>query len=164
MLDPVIKLVTLGSFIVGATAIYIALRNNNRQLGAQIFLAYTDRIHKLRKTLSMDGELYRLSLTSRDEFTNEERRALFEVCHLAYEFFALRQHRYVATEIWEIWRPDIERLLRMPAVVREWKKLRPEFENHPEFANWVDRCQLKAAHRENLVPYARDTIGVRRGR
>jgi hypothetical protein len=144
LLESAIKLVTLGSFIVGATAIYIALRNNNRQLGAQIFLAYTDRIHRLRKTLSMDGERYRLSLTCRDELTIEERRALLEACHLAYEFFALRQHRYMAAAIWEIWQPDIERLLRMPTVVREWPKLRAEFDNHPEFMVWVDRCQQKS--------------------
>jgi hypothetical protein len=67
-------------------------------------------------------------------------------------------------EIWGIWLPDVERLLRMPTVMREWTKLRAEFENRPEFVIWVNRCQRKSTPPKEFGASARDTIGVRRGR
>jgi hypothetical protein len=49
ILDIALKLVTIVSVLVGAVAIYIALRNDSRQIGAHIFLTYADRIHDLRR-------------------------------------------------------------------------------------------------------------------
>ena len=51
MIDLVFKFVTIGSVLTGGIAGYIAIRNNSRQVGAHIFLAYSDRIRNLRVTL-----------------------------------------------------------------------------------------------------------------
>jgi hypothetical protein len=51
MLDHILKFMTLGTVIVGSMAIYTALHTNNRRLGADIFLRYSDRISDLRRSL-----------------------------------------------------------------------------------------------------------------
>jgi hypothetical protein len=53
-LDFALKLGTIGSVLVGAVAVYIAFGNNSRQIGAPIFLSYSDRIHHLRQTRLFD--------------------------------------------------------------------------------------------------------------
>jgi hypothetical protein len=128
--------------MVGATAIYIALRNNSRQLGSQIFLAYADRIHKLRATLPPDIYINRLSAPAEnEEVPIEERRAVREAFYLVFEFYELRRHRYVATAIWMIWERDMQRLLNSPRFTKEWPTLRYEFRNHPHFSEWVEQKQ-----------------------
>jgi len=133
LLDDVLKLVTLASVIIGATAIYIGLRNHSRQLGAQIFIAYTDRLHKLRRMLTIEANVYRLSWAAEEALTVAERHALLEAFYLVFEFYELRRNRYITSEIWGIWVPDIKRLLCTPIVCSEWPKLREEFEIHPGF-------------------------------
>src|ERR1700761_2045756 len=51
VLDHILRFVTLGSIIVGMAAIYAALHTNNRRLGADIFLRYSDRVSDLRRRL-----------------------------------------------------------------------------------------------------------------
>ena len=51
MLDHILRFMTLGTIIVGITAIYTALHTNNRRLGADIFLRYSERISGLRRRL-----------------------------------------------------------------------------------------------------------------
>ncbi len=71
--DLILKFITIGSVLTGGIAIYIAVRNNSRQVGAQIFLAYSDRIRALRVALG-------------DE--NYPPRALLEAMFLIFEFYA----------------------------------------------------------------------------
>jgi hypothetical protein len=47
VLDQILKFMTLGTVIVGSIAIYTALHTNNRRLGGDIFLRYSDRISDL---------------------------------------------------------------------------------------------------------------------
>jgi hypothetical protein len=144
LLDHILRLVTLGSVVVGATAIYIALRNHSRQLGAQIFLAYTDRLLKLRRMLTIQANVYRVSWAAEEALTVDERHALLEAFYLVFEFYELRRQRYISTEIWGIWAPDIKRLLCTPIVRREWPGLREEFEIHPKFVAWIEDGQQEA--------------------
>jgi hypothetical protein len=145
LLDDVLKLVTLASVIIGATAIYIGLRNHSRQLGAQIFIAYTDRLHKLRRMLTIEANVYRLSWAAEEALTVAERHALLEAFYLVFEFYELRRNRYITAEIWGIWVPDIKRLLCTPIICSEWPKLREEFEIHPGFVAWIEDGQRDMA-------------------
>jgi hypothetical protein len=44
MLEYILKFGAAGSLLIGVLAIYFAVRNNTFQLGAQIFLSYSDRV------------------------------------------------------------------------------------------------------------------------
>ena len=144
MLDLVLKLLTAGSVFVGAIAVYIALYNNSRQLGAQIFLTYSDRVHFIRRSLSPD--IYNLAFPEdpHSELSEESRRAVGEATFLIFEFYELRRHGYVARRIWQVWEPNIAQLLKTSAFQREWRRLKAEFEIHPHFVRWVSE---NSAHR-----------------
>ena len=57
MLEHILRFMTLGSIIVGMAAIYAALHTNNRRLGADIFLRYSDRVSDLRRRLPVSAFL-----------------------------------------------------------------------------------------------------------
>jgi len=144
LIELVLRFVTLGSVLVGAAAIFIALRNNTRQLGAQIFLSYSDRIHKLRLSLPHDYYDSRLAGGADGVLNPETRRFVIEILQLVFELHALKRHGYVDKQIWRVWEPDIDRLLRSPAVRREWPSLEREFATHPKFVTWVEQRQGSA--------------------
>ena len=138
MLDHILRFVTLGTVIVGITAIYTALHTNNRRLGADIFLRYSDRISDLRRSLPMpvlfdDG--VPLSL----EMTPEERRTVHEVIYSIFELYELKVHGFIPPGIWKIREPDIERVLSLPAFRQELAALQGRFAKHPRFAAWVEQ-------------------------
>lgn len=137
MLDVILKCVTAGSIVTGVIAVYIALRNNNRQIGAQIFLAYSDRIHRLRNSLPIDADIYQMPEAITGEAVEQARRAVITSYYLIFEFYSLRRHGYVADAIWSIWEADIARLLSTPAFRQEWPLVRRSFENHRHFSRWV---------------------------
>ncbi|HEY0219481.1 MAG TPA: hypothetical protein VGC26_06935 [Afipia sp.] len=145
----ILKLVTLGSVITGAIAIYTALLTNNRRLAAQIFLAYTERIFNVRRALP--AESYLMRLNPERQMTAEERRAVHEAFYLCFEFHALRQHGYIAANIWRIYEPDMEKLLRSPAFDSEWEVLRQEFEAHSEFIAWVSEKRHAGLPRKDFL-------------
>jgi hypothetical protein len=148
VIDVILKFVTAGSIVTGVIAVYIALRNNNRQIGAQIFLAYSDRIHKLRNSLPLDADIYQLPEAIKGEAVETARRAVITSYSLIFEFYSLRRHGYIADAIWTIWEDDINRLLSTPAFRQEWPRVRRSFETHRHFSEWVtelhgsDRLQI----------------------
>src|SRR5690242_10172538 len=83
VLDHVLKFMTLGTLIVSSIAIYTALHTNNRRLGADIFLKYSDRVSNLRRSLPTSAFLGELPDSS--EMTPEERRAAHEIIHSIFE-------------------------------------------------------------------------------
>ncbi len=137
MFDVILKCVTAGSIVTGVIAVYIALRNNNRQIGAQIFLAYSDRIHWLRSSLPIEADIYQMPEKITGEAAEKARRAVITSYYLIFEFYTLRRRGYVADAIWSIWETDIARLLSSPAFQQEWPLVRRNFESHRHFSRWV---------------------------
>jgi hypothetical protein len=122
MIDLILKFATLATLLVGGVAVYIAVRNNSRQLAAQIFLTYSDRLRSVRSSASND--------ISRPE-------AIWEATYLIFEFHSLRRRGYVPNSVWQIWESDMTDLLNTAAFVELWPKIQPRFRNHPHFLSWV---------------------------
>ena len=138
MLDHILRFVTLGTIIVGVTAIYTALHTNNRRLGADIFLRYSDRISDLRRSLPMTV-LFDDGVPVSIEMTVEERRIAHEVIYSIFELYELKVHGFIPPAIWKIREPDIERVLSLPVFRQELEALRGRFTKHPRFAAWVEQ-------------------------
>lgn len=140
MLEHVLRFMTLGTVIVGMTAIYVALHTNNRRLGADIFLRYSDRVSDLRRRLPVavfleqgaDGGL---------EVTADERRAVHEIIHAIFELYELKVHGFFPAEIWKIREPDIERLLSLPVFQQELASLEGRYTKHPRLVAWLDKIR-----------------------
>jgi len=122
MVDLLIKCITIASVLTSGIAIYIAVRNNSRQVGAQIFLSYSDRIRDLRVSLGED---------------NFPRQTLLEAMFIIFEFYSLRRQGYVSNSIWNIWEADITRLMNTNCFLQEWSSIKQRFVTHPDFVAWV---------------------------
>ncbi|UGA41986.1 hypothetical protein HU230_0026955 [Bradyrhizobium quebecense] len=141
MLDHILKFMTLGTIIVGVTAIYTALHTNNRRLGADIFLRYSERISDLRRRLPT-AAFHDEGAGGAIEMTPDERRIVHEVI---FSIFELKVHGFVPPGIWKIREPDIERVLSLPVFQQELAVVQGRFAKHPRFAAWLDQIgQAKA--------------------
>ena len=130
MLQHLLSFVTLASVCVAAIATYITVRHNSRQLGAQIFLAYSDRVRELREAAALQSHDIEVTL-----------RATF----LVFELYELRRRGYISTAIWSIWDRDITDLLRTDNFRAQWDTLVVRLRNHVHFVKWVND-QLKDLH------------------
>jgi hypothetical protein len=135
---------TLGTILVSSVAIYAALHTNNRRLGADIFLRYSDRVSDLRRRLPVTAFLE--GATAGDiELTADERRAIHEIIHAIFELFELKVHGYFPPAIWKIREPDIERLLALPAFQQELAGMESRYANHPRLAAWLGKIRTQRA-------------------
>src|SRR5215469_15929437 len=137
MLDHILRFMTLGTVLVGSIAIYAALHTNNRRVGADIFLKYSDRISDLRRSLPIAAFVEREAPCNLD-MTPEERRAAHEIIYSIYELYELKVHGFVPSAIWKIREPDVERTLSLPFFRQELAALEGRFTRHPRFASWLD--------------------------
>ena len=112
---------------MAAIATYVAARNNTRQLGAQIFLAYSDRAREIRRSAALDSH---------------DPGDTLDTIFLVFELYELRRKGYVSTAIWSIWSRDIGDLLRANHFRAQWDVLKARLHNHVHFVDWVE-AQLK---------------------
>lgn len=138
MIDHILRFMTLGTVIIGCIAILTALYTNNRRLGADIFLKYSDRISDLRRRLPMTA-LVEGSVYSSKEMAPEERRVAHEIIYSIFELFELRVHGFLPSAIWKIREVDVEALLTLPVFRQELEALQGTFARHPRFIAWIER-------------------------
>src|SRR5215475_6531778 len=138
VLDHILRFMTLGTVIVGSIAIYTALHTNNRRVGADIFLKYSDRISDLRRNLPMAAFAERDAPCGLD-MTPEERRAAHEIIYSIYELYELKVHGFLPSAIWKIREPDVERTEEKVFFRQELAALEGRFARHPRFASWLEQ-------------------------
>ena len=144
MLEHILRFMTLGTVIVGMAAIYAALHTNNRRLGADIFLRYSDRVSDLRRRLPVAAFLEQ-GAAGDIELTADERRAVHEIIHSIFELYELKVHGYFPPPIWKIREPDIERLLGLPAFQQELAGMERRYAGHPRLAAWLEKIRESRA-------------------
>lgn len=140
MLELILRFMGTGGVFVGVIAVYSATRNHMRQLDAQIFLAYSDRLQTIRHLLRNELMPIWTSAVS-DEARSRMLPSLVQVMHLIHELYELRAQGYVKARMWEIWSRDIDRFLVTPIVRDLRDEIRTEFHGHGAFLAWIDARQ-----------------------
>jgi len=151
LLELVLRLMTTGGVFVGVTAIYIAMHNNSRQLNAQIYLAYSDRLQSIRRSMRADLMSTRNAAPDPSEDPQIPPGAL-ETLHIIYELFELREQGYVRTSIWNVWCRDFDRFLNAPKIRQGREQIRQEFRGHLRFIAWVEQRQDRLPTEANGAP------------
>jgi hypothetical protein len=142
---------TTCSVFVGATAVYIAIHNSSRQLNTQIYLAYSDRLQSIRRSMRADLMSTRIADPDLSDDSQIPPGAL-ETLHIIYELFELRVQGYVRTSIWNVWCRDIDRFLNAPKIRQGREQIRQEFQGHLRFIAWVEQRQDGLAAEPNAAP------------
>lgn len=142
---------TTGGVFVGMVAVYVGMRNNTRQLNAQIFLSFSDRLQTIRTMLRTEL----LPIWTADIAPEERARilpGLLQVLHLILELYELRQQGYVPPRMWVVWSRSIDRFLRTPIVRSLRDEIHFEFEGHDGFLAWVEQRQAQAVRARRARP------------
>jgi hypothetical protein len=140
MLEIVLRFMATGGVFVGVIAVLAATRNHTRQLNAQIFLAYSDRLQTVRRVLRTQLLPIWTAELSADELSRLL-PGLLQVMHLILELYELKAQGYVNARLWTIWSRDIDRFLTTPIVRGLRDEIRHEFDGHGPFLAWIERRQ-----------------------
>ena len=154
MLETLLRPMTTGGVFVGMIAVYSAMRNHTRQLNAQIFIAYSDRLQTIRRMLRTDL----LPIWTASPTPEELARvlpSLLQVLHLILELYELKAQGYVKPRMWAIWSRDIERFLVTPSVLTLRPEIRHEFYGHDRFLDWIEQRQAALSLAASPSPGAR---------
>ena len=114
-------------------------------MNAQLFLEYTNRYDSILLSCPdkfREGKLEaRPDLPERsDEFT----RCVLRYLNLCSEEFYLWKRGYLSSDIWNIWKDEIERTIGSPLFRREWDLIKGEFSAFREFEDYVNEIHRRS--------------------
>ncbi len=143
-LQTAVHIVQITGIILGVTSFIWSVRNNRRQMNAQMVMKYAERYEKIMDSFPREAFRLRFDLDSEAPPPSHE----LTVCALKYlnlcsEEFYLRKKGYIAKDVWSIWEDELNRTLRSRLFRREWESLRDEFVSYPDFRNFVEKTMKK---------------------
>jgi len=133
----------VGAVVVGAAAIFIALRGVRNQLWLQTFSEYTRRYAEIVRDLPTEARspTGNWELSSTDAETSETvLRAARSYLNLCSEEFYLHSRGRIDKETWAIWRLGMEETFRLPWMRTSWRSLRDEYSYFGPFCEFVENC------------------------
>ncbi len=137
----VIQYATLISLAVGILGLGLAVLIHRQQVTTQIFLELSARYDALLNTLPIG--VWRSTEGQLPAPTDELAVSVLRYFTLVSFGYFLFQQRRIPKKMWALMRPSVERTLRNPVFVREWKAARSEFEGFPDFLALVMSIQEK---------------------
>lgn len=123
MLEQLLRFAAFGTLAVGAVAAYLTVRNNTFQVGAQIFIAYSGRVRRIRRSAAVEPV---------------DREAIVDAMFLIFDFYELKRWRFLPKAVWKILDRDIADLVRTDHFRAQWGAEKVRFRNHPHFSRWVE--------------------------
>lgn len=144
-----------GTIAVGSLGIFVALRNQHRQLKAQTFMEFSKRFQELLRLFPTEAWLANRNPSkplppSSQELTDCTLYAM----QLVADVYHLRKIGYISKDVWNVWDGQIRQTLAGPVFQREWHELSAEFGHSGEFVKYIDEVMRSARSGESLVPCA----------
>jgi hypothetical protein len=137
----IVQYASLISLAVGILGLGIAVLIHRQQVTTQIFLELSARYDALLHTSSFG--VWMSTEAQLPAATHELTAYVLRYCSLvSFSYFLFRRRR-IPRKMWALMLPSIERTLRSPLFVREWKTVRSEFQSFPDFMALVTSAQDK---------------------
>ena len=141
-----VQIATIATLLLTAGALLFGLWSFWKQMNCQVFLAYNQRYEKIIGAFPPGALESRLKLGETLPPQSEELRiCVLKYLNLCSEELFLHRHRYLAGDIWSLWKGEMEKVLRSPLLKREWQRLRGEFGAYREFFDFVESVQAGGA-------------------
>jgi hypothetical protein len=144
-INSLLQYATLFSIAVGLLGVAIALFVNRQQVNTQIFLALCSQYDDLIGSSSAGFWASLHSENDLPEPSSELTTWMLRYYTHSALIFILHESGVVPGKLWKLNLPVMERRLRSPIFIREWKLLQNEFEHLPEFASFVSDIQHRKA-------------------
>jgi hypothetical protein len=152
---------------IGGLGVFVALRNQHRQLNSQMFIEFSGRFQELLRLFPTDAWLANRNPCQPMPPPSQE---LTDCTLYAMQFIAdvyrLHKSGYLSKSLWSLWELEIRRTLAGPVFQREWHGVAAEFAHSLDFVeyiNTVTRAQrgrasnVAASGAGNSVPASADS-------
>jgi hypothetical protein len=128
-----------GTIAVGSLGIYVALRNQHRQLNAQMFIEFSGRFQELLRLFPTEAWLANRNPSKPLPPSSQE---LTDCTLYAMQFIAdvyhLHKGGYISKSVWRVWEREIRKTLTGPVFQREWHGVAAEFAHTQDFVNYIN--------------------------
>ena len=133
---------SVGTVVVGTMGLLVALRNQRRQLNAQMYIEVSRRFQELLRSFPTEAWL---ANTNPSRPMPPPSREVTDCTLYAIQFVAdvyyLHKGGYVSANLWRLWESEIRRTLAGRVFQREWETLSTEFAHTPDFVGYLNRTQ-----------------------
>ena len=136
--DALVQLGQVGTLVVGSVGIFVALRNQHRQLNAQMFIEFSGRFQELLRLFPTEAWLANRNPSQPLPPSSQELTdcTLYTIQFVSDAYY-LHKGGYISTTLWTLWEREIKRTLAGRVFQREWEKVAPEFDHNPDFAQYI---------------------------
>jgi hypothetical protein len=137
--DTLAQLGQTGTLVFGSLGIFVALRNQRRQLNVQMFIEFSGRFQELLRLFPTEAWLANRSPAQPLPPSSQE---LTDCTLYTMQFIAdvhyLHRSGYVSKKLWRLWELEIKNTLTGPVFQREWEGVSVEFAHNPDFVQYID--------------------------
>jgi hypothetical protein len=128
----------IGTLLIGSLGIFVALRNQRRQLNAQMFIEFSNRFQQLLRTFPKNAWLanHTASLPLPPSSPELTECAIYCI-HFVADVYYLHRGGYVSAKLWRLWEREIKRTLTGPVFQRELAAVEIEFSQDSEFLAYL---------------------------
>jgi hypothetical protein len=134
-----------GTVVVGSFGIFVALRNQHRQLNAQMFVEFSRRFQELLREFPTEAWLANRSAVEPIPPSSQELTSCtLYTLQFIYDVYQLHKNGYIAKNLWTLWEREIKNTLNGRVFQREWDRVADEFAHSREFVQYINaimRCK-----------------------
>jgi hypothetical protein len=130
----------VGTLVVGSVGIFVALRNQHRQLNSQMFIEFSGRFQELLRLFPTDAWLAnRNPSRPMPPPSSELTDCTLYTMQFISDVYYLHKSGYVSKRLWILWEREIKNTLTGPVFQREWEGVAAEFDHNLEFVHYINR-------------------------
>jgi hypothetical protein len=146
--DTLVHLGQLGTLGIGSLGIFVALRNQRRQLNAQMFIEFSGRFQALLRLFPTDAWLANRNPSQPLPPSSKELTDCTLYCiQFVADVYYLNKGGYISKRLWMLWEREIKRTLSGPVIQREWETVAAEFADNGDFLQYIEKLMRKRPRR-----------------
>src|SRR5580700_1712446 len=137
--NALVELGQIGTLVVASLGIFVALRNQRRQLNAQMFIEFSGRFQELLRLFPTEAWLANRNPSQPLPPSSQEIRDCTLYCiQFIFDMYHLHKDGYISNHLWRTWERGIRYTLAGPLFKREWEGVASEFVYNRDFIQYVD--------------------------
>jgi hypothetical protein len=125
--------------VIGSLGLFVALRNQHRQLNVLMFIEFSGRFQNLLRLFPTEAWLANLNPAqplppSSQEVTDS---TLYSIQFVA-DVYNLHKAGYLSKQLWRLWEREIKNTLSGRVFRREWDNVSTEFAHNQDFVDYIN--------------------------
>lgn len=137
--DILTQLGQTGTLVVGSLGIFVALRNQHRQLNVQMFIEFSGRFQELLRLFPTEAWLANRNPSQPLPPPSQELTdcTLYTMQFIA-DVYYLQNGGYISKNLWMLWEREIKNTLTGRVFQRGWAGVSAEFAHNRDFVQYID--------------------------